>query len=173
MRIVNLIIYLFSLSLYGETLLVLDMQKSKRDADIEVNRIKKEISNTTNNLTKRENIPKVMSIKVGERWIIVSDTKDKNATNRMSIRLRREYPSALIIANRVENKISTDRDVAEGSSGNSLQFKWIILILIGIFGLVGIFFILQRASSLKKLQDDLEDKQQDLMKNIIKSEKYV
>ena len=163
-----------SISLYcNDTLLVLDMSSNQKDAEKQVNRIKSEILNSQYNSNQKGYLPQIKSIKVGERWIVVSDARDRNTTNRLSIKLRKEYPNALIIDNGEEVSRVTTKNISSVERDRGFTVEWIMLVVIGLIGVGGLLFVLSRASNLKKMQDDLENQQKDLMNKILKSEKYV
>lgn len=170
MRVFNLLsIFFITVSIYGDNgMLVLGMSGSKKDAEQKVREIKREVSNIDKNGIS---LPEVNSLQVGEKWIVVSAVKDKNETNRMSIMLRKEYPSALIIGNAEEKKVSPKAVNSVENKGFTLE--WTILIAIGLIGIAGVTFVMVRASGIKKMQDELENRQKELMNKILKSEEYV
>ena len=174
MRVLHLLItVLITLSAYGSnSLLVLDMQGSKEKKEKQVNKINKEISSKDFDKQNKKSLPHVKSIKVGNQWILVSAVKDRNETNKISIILHKKYPSALIIDNKDAERVLVKQDIKDGDY-ESFLLEWSILIAIALIGIAGVIFVLIRASKIKKMQDELEYQQKDLMHKILKSEKYV
>ncbi len=171
MRIFNLLLIFFiTVFIYGDSgMLVLDMSRSQQDAEQKVREIKREISNIDKSGTS---LPEVKSLKVGNKWIVASTVKDKNEINRMSIMLRKEYPSALIIGDEEDKRVLPKREV-HSVEERGFTLEWSILIAIGLIGIAGVTFVIVRASNIKKMQDDLEYQQKELMNKILKSEEYV
>ena len=54
-----------------------------------------------------------------------------------------------------------------------VEKEWIVLIIMGIAGIGGLILVFINLFKIKKMQDEIEDKQKILMKDIEESEKYV
>ncbi len=171
-----LYIILLTVSIHSTSnLMIFDMKRNQIDADVEVEKIKHKISlidaqNDTIN-TKLE----VKSIKVGDRWIIASPIRGIKEINKISLYLSKEFPSILIVSDS-RNSLDFYPKIPKYISNihhNNLAREWITIFILGVIGLSGVIVLVNRASKIKKIQDELEYKQKKLMKNLLKSESHV
>ena len=77
-----------------------------------------------------------------------------------------------------ESQLLLDKDlqefVKEAQNYQKKVFReWIILIIMAIAGIGGFILVFINIFKIKKMQDEIEDRQNNLMKDILESEKYV
>ena len=77
-----------------------------------------------------------------------------------------------------ESQLLLDKDlqefVKEAQRYQEKVFReWVVLIIMAIAGIGGFILVFINIFKIKKMQDEIEDRQNNLMKDILESEKYV
>ena len=160
--------------LYGNNnIIVFSMSDNPQDAKIKAEELQKKIEHSRIINYKSNNKPKIGTIKVDDRWLLVSQIDDKNSVDKIGIIAKDKYPSTLIIKDSKKNEPKKTDIKKISVEKSNITIEWSMLILIGIIGIFSIIWLLRKISKIKDIQNELEQKQMNLMNKILKSEHYV
>jgi len=178
MRYITIIISIIYLSfLHGENnIIVYGISDDMYDAIIKAKRLQRKINHSK--LFKEKLI--VNTIKVDDRWLLVSHINDNSMINKISILVKNKYPSILIIKDSQEtqktqkNKENSLKysNIIQKPPNNNTKIEWITLILIAILGILSMIWLLRKISGFRKIQNELEKQQIKLLNKILKSERH-
>jgi len=159
--------------LYGNNnIIVFSMSDNPQDAKIKAEELQKKIEHSQI-INYKSNKPKVATIKVDDKWLLVSQIYDKNSVDKIGIIAKDKYPSTLIVKDSKKNEPKETYIKKISVEKSNIIIEWSMLILIGIIGIFGIIWLLRKISKIKDIQNELEEKQKNLMNKILKSEHYV
>ena len=162
--IISIMIYLSSL--YAEKNLILyGISDDIYDATIKAKKLQQKINHSK--LIKNKLI--VSTMRIDNRWLIVSHINDRNIINKIALIVRDKYPSILIIKDKEANRPKLN---IHKTSKKDTEIEWIVLTLIGIAGIFSMIWLLRKISRLKRIQNDLEKKQIELLNKILKSGRH-
>jgi len=178
MRYITIVISIIYLSfLYGENnIIVYGISNDMYDAIIKAKMLQRKINHSK--LFKEKLI--VNTIKMDDRWLLVSYINDNSMINKISILVKDKYPSILIIKDSKEtqktqkNKESSLKysNIIQKPVNNNTKIEWITLILIAILGILSMIWLLRKISGFRKIQNELEKQQIKLLNKILKSERH-
>ena len=101
---------------------------------------------------------------MGDKWLLVADIQDPKIIREIYVIIEHDFPSAIIV----------EKDIQRSGIESylmDLNIKWLLLISIGIIGLISTIWLLIKVYNIRKSQNELEEKQINLMNKIIESKK--
>jgi len=160
MKKILMILMMTILSLYSSNMIVFDISNSNENATHKAEIIQKKINQ---NKDIHDKI-KINKVKLGDKWLLVADIQDPKIIREIYVIIEHDFPSAIIV----------EKDIQRSSIESylmDLNIKWLLLISIGIIGLISTIWLLIKVYNIRKSQNELEEKQINLMNKIIESKK--